>query len=582
MLIGLALVLPVTPLVGSPFARAATASGWLRVLGTPLAIGSTPTGTTTVTPVPGPVAEPTNRTPASANHFVVLIVVDADRPSYYRLTRVPHIQALMRHGVVYDRAWVGEMNSSTPDVHVTLGTGTLPRENGFLGFGWAAPQTRRQVDFRTLLADGEIDPVLRALPEPAVAARLHAFHPTERSIAASGHKDYAAVGLGGGAATYELYGRYTGNHFIPTSLPGHVPPPISRAQRAALTIRAPLPVGEEDHWAMQYAVDVALRVRPHLLMINVPEIDSWGHWYGPQNRAIFARLMKNVDRDVGMIEAAYRRLGILKQTDFILTADHAMMESHAAHNWHDAWLAAQSAHTAVARADGDGGGIWLKNPTRAKQAAEHLVAMRPLHVEAIFYRSKPGLSFDYVQASPMNWLVSPRVGIALQHLVDTTAGRNGPDVWMLYRENYTTVPRNVSGKWKGTHGGATWKVQHIPLVISGPGIRQGVHSQFPARSIDIAPTMEWILGLPPIHRDGVLLADALTAPARTEVDAQQAIAPALDQDVVALQEQSREDDSNVAHWPAPLTSPFRCHLPPPWAHLTVLTCAPPIAPPTNR
>ena len=83
----------------------------------------------------------------------------------------------------------------------------------------------------------------------------------------------------------------------------------------------------------------------------------------------------------------------------------------------------------------------------------------------------------------MRWLASPAVVTALTHLVDTTAGHNGPDVWALYRENFTVVYRNVRGQWKGTHGGPSWKAQHVPLILSGPGIKKAVVSHFAARAI---------------------------------------------------------------------------------------------------
>jgi arylsulfatase A-like enzyme len=144
--------------------------------------------------------------------------------------------------------------------------------------------------------------------------------------------------------------------------------------------------------------------------------------------------------------------------------------------------------------------------------------------------------------------------------VDTTAGIHGPDLWVLYRENYTVDSNNTSGKWKGTHGGATWKVQHIPLVIAGPGIRQGVHSQFPARSIDLAPTIERLLGLPYVKRDGVVLADALSKTLPGESGPQRAIAASLGADAAALQAQS-EADTRAGRWPSqpPI---YRCSAPP--------------------
>ena len=204
----------------------------------------------------------------------------------------------------------------------------------------------------------------------------------------------------------------------------------------------------------------------------------------------------------------------------------------------------------MVRGDEEGGSIWLKNPQQAKSVAERLVAMRPAHVEAIFYRSAPGNNYDFVQASPNSWLVKPAVGDALRYLVNTTAGVNGPDMYVLYRENYTVVARNVAGTWKGTHGGSTWYVQHVPLVISGPGIRRGVTSSFPARAIDIAPTMERLLGLPAIQRDGVILADAFSTPMTGELGPQKAAASSLSAYVSELQQQSLADVRGTpVKWP---------------------------------
>lgn len=541
-----------TPAAGSPAASAAatgtaTATAAPAPSATVLATG----GTATATAIPGsaPVEEQT-----PPRHYVVVLVIDAARPMYLNAPRLPHIDALIHNGVVYSRAYVGELESSTPGVHVTLGTGTLPRENGFLGFGWATPDTRKWVDFRTLLANGQIDPVLKSLPVPSIAARLHQFMPHAISVAASGHKDYAAVGLGGGVADYVLYGKYAGNHFMPTFL--HAPPPLSPAERASLTVKSPLPVGAEDRWAFKYATMVAAHVRPRLLMMNLPETDTWGHWDGPADHKVFAGLMQNIDRGLGEIEATYRRLGILQQTDFIITADHAMMESRPARNWHTIQQKIVSWGAPIARADGSAGGVWLQNPAQARMVAEKLAATQPAHVMAIFYRSGPGNDYQYLQASSMKWLVNPQVGAALQRLADTTAGIHGPDLWVLDREDYTFDSNNVSGKWKGTHGGATWKVQHIPLILSGPGILKGVRSQYPARSIDIAPTVERLLGLPYIKRDGVILADAFSAPLPGERGPEKALAGPLGAEVTALQAQSQADE-RVGAWPS--TAPvYRC------------------------
>ncbi len=527
------------------------------------------------TVVPVPVAEST-----PPRHYVVMIVIDASPASNVVMSGLPHIHALMQNGIVYDRAFVGQLESSTPGVHVTFGTGTLPRENGFLGFGWAAADTRKYVDFRTLLANRMIDPVLQNLPVPSIASRLHQFMPHAVSVAASGHKDYATVGLGGGWADYELYGKGVKNTFVPTFM--HAPPPLTPSEKQSLVVKTPLPPGAEDSWALRYAADVVTHVKPRLLMINLPEIDTYGHWDGPADKPLVHTLMLNIDRGIGMLESTYRRLGLLGRTDFIITADHAMMESLPARNFGLVGVAATAAGAKVVRADGAGGAIWLQDPAQAKVVAEHLSALHPAHVMAIFYRTRPGNDYTYLQASPMSWLVRPAEGAALQRLVNTTAGQNGPDLWVLYRENYTTLVTNTSGKWKGTHGGSTWKVQHVPLIMSGPDIKRGVHSQFPSRAIDIAPTIERMLGLPPIHRDGVILADAFTDAQPYELKPQRAIAPMLASDVEAMQEQSTWDDNNDHPWPRVPHHPANCTLAPDPTTQHAAVCKPKAAAPTNE
>lgn len=515
-------------------------------------------------------SKPVLEQPGPGN-YVVLLVIDGARQSYLSLASLPHIGPLVAGGVVYDQAWVGALEGITPAVHATLGTGTLPRQNGFLGFGWVQPQSREKVDFRTLLAHGKIDPVLRALPLPSVAARLQQIQPSAVTVAASGHKDYAVVGLGGGVAKYELYGKFAGKEFVPAYM--HAEPPVTRAERQHLTVKSPIPIGGEDTWAFQYTLNVVRAVKPRLLMLNLPEVDTWGHWYGPGDAPLFQKLLLGIDRGLAAIQSLYRQLGILDQTNFIITADHAMMESLPIHGWTDTVKhAALAERTAVARADGTTGAIWLEEPGKTKAVAERLVVMHPAHVSAVYFRSALDGGYRYVPASPASWLATPQVGTALQNLVDTTAGKHGPDMWAIFQENFTASPRNVAGTWKGTHGGATWEAQHIPLILSGPGIRQGVHSQFPARSVDVAPTLEALLGIPPIVRPGVVLADALISPSKDALAAQAQIEPGLISDVQALQAQSLADTLRLLERRRPPVIPPRFGAPPTGTTPNMATC----------
>jgi predicted AlkP superfamily pyrophosphatase or phosphodiesterase len=493
----------------------------------------------TLAPVAGRAARSEALAPPPS-HYVVFIVIDGGRPSYLKLGHLPHIAALMQRGVVYDRAWVGQLESSTPGVHITFGTGTLPKVNGVLGFQYIDPRTRAKIDIRNLVTNQALESALRRLPVPGVAARLHRCMPKAISIAASSSKGYAVVAMSAGAATYGIFGKYIHRLFVPSFL--HTPPPLTVQERKALTVRAPISSEEKDSWAFQYVLSVVRKVTPRLVMMNLPEFDIEGHWNGVHDTGTDTKLIENIDSWIGRLEDAYRARGILDQTDFIITADHGFTQSRPAPTTPTIEAASQRAHARIALISTAGGAISLVNPAQAPALARRLVAMKPSHVAAIFYRSQNRAHDHFVLASPKSWLLNAHVATALQHLVNTTAGPAGPDVWMLLREHYTSHAQNVAGTWKGTHGGATWQVQHVPLIISGPGIESGKVSRFPARAIDMVPTLERLLGLPSLPRTGVVLADALTNPSDSETQAQNALTDQLTSDVNALQAQSAADE----------------------------------------
>jgi hypothetical protein len=112
----------------------------------------------------------------------------------------------------------------------------------------------------------------------------------------------------------------------------------------------------------------------------------------------------------------------------------------------------------------------------------------------------------------------------MQYLLGTFAGPLAPDVSLAFEENTIT-------RWypdaHGEHGGATWGAQQVPLVIAGPGVRPNYHSPFPARLMDVAPTVLALLGIQSGQMDGVALSDALLLPTYAQQQAQDLIASPL-------------------------------------------------------
>jgi arylsulfatase A-like enzyme len=113
------------------------------------------------------------------------------------------------------------------------------------------------------------------------------------------------------------------------------------------------------------------------------------------------------------------------------------------------------------------------------------------------------------------------------------------DIVLLYDENTMTLtPSFAKINRKGDHGGATWGAQHIPLVIAGPGVKNGFTSTYPARLTDIAPTVEMALSIQPVRQDGVPLADAFTKPPQWAVKQENERGPNVLIDVRALENEA--------------------------------------------
>jgi hypothetical protein len=76
------------------------------------------------------------------------------------------------------------------------------------------------------------------------------------------------------------------------------------------------------------------------------------------------------------------------------------------------------------------------------------------------------------------------------------------------------------------------------LILSGPRIKKGIVSSYPARLIDIAPTVEALLETYPLQQDGVPLADAILNPPAGSPALQAARGVTMRADVEALQQEA--------------------------------------------
>jgi arylsulfatase A-like enzyme len=216
--------------------------------------------------------------------------------------------------------------------------------------------------------------------------------------------------------------------------------------------------------------------------------------------------MQAFDRDLGAIENAYRRAGVLKKTLFVITADHGMAPvTHFVPSTVLTNAVAKAGTSAPSIAYNQSAYVWLKDFAKAPLVAQNIMRGPHRGVKAVYYLTYVGHQQRYVLAGGAH--LGPGVEAANQYLLSTLFNGHQPTLVAFCRTDATFS--SASTHWKADHGGATWESQHIPLVFSGPGIRRGVVSSAPAQLEDVAPTILTVMGATPRGMQGHVLTDAL-------------------------------------------------------------------------
>lgn len=470
--------------------------------------------------------------------YLVLMVLDGARPDYLDLTKLPHLDALRARGTQFTRAFDGILEAETPAGHATIATGSRPDRSGILGFDWGSDNSRYSLFSPAKM--GALEQILQETHVPTIAGLYKAKHPKAKVVALSGHKYYAAAPLGGPDADAIMF--YQGDpkgRYVPVAIPGHVPPAGVLTAPGLIAPTIHLPVGAEDNLATRLALAAQKKMRPRLLLINYPEFD-WplGHVYGGiLDRSRVIADMKGFDTDLGEIEKAYRKSHILSKTMFVITADHGMMPitryvpSTVVTN-----AIAAAGTTAPDIASNSGDYIWLADGTKAQTVADTIMQARDPGIQSAYYLTSNNGKPAYEAAA----------GVALngaaestnQYLLGALLNGHEPSVVVFGKEGVSFSAS--TSHWKADHGGNSWQSQHIPLVISGPGIKRGVTRAAPAQLDDVAPTVLANMGVAPTGMEGHVLTDALKGAASKEKHARTAEIKKLRPMVASLLRYERE------------------------------------------
>ncbi|HEX6509494.1 MAG TPA: alkaline phosphatase family protein [Chloroflexota bacterium] len=507
------------------------------------ALGVTLTG---VERLIGTVPEAEARTlPAAAVHdrYLVIIVMDGFRADYATLAPMHHLQALMARGTAYDTAWVGHLESETPTGHATIATGAYPRKHSIIGFGWRDLTTSQFTWLPTsipAIKAGALTRVIEAGGVPTISDLIHSRNPKDLAISLSGEKYYAAATMGAGA-NYVLYGKDSRQEFRPVSIGPHVVPAGSGYQSVTGDSAFEL----QDQFAATLAIQLVRSLRPRALLVNLPGVDSAGHYYGGmRSPRDMTATIKGADLAVGRIVDQYRQLGLLDRTIVVVTADHGMAANRHIVPIHPMYraVAASVGSTLDEEFRVSMGSIWMRQPSQDRALAAAMVAKHFPGIEGALYKVASGSGWSFQPDASTAALLPHDVLQAYLRLADTEACVAGPEVILAFGEDTLGLTVKNRKRW-GAHGGFSWGVQHIPMIIAGPGVRHGT-SQFPAKLVDVAPTVERLIGLPiPPGVDGVTLADALSDATARERAAQTSVAPPRLADIRALRAHSAAQSS---------------------------------------
>jgi arylsulfatase A-like enzyme len=216
--------------------------------------------------------------------------------------------------------------------------------------------------------------------------------------------------------------------------------------------------------------------------------------------------MRQFDRDLGTIEEQYRKAVILNRTLFVITADHGMAPiTHFIPYTTIRTAISQAGTTPTSIAYNHSAYIWLHDPRKAGAVAQNLARTCDPGISSVYYLAGLGRHEGYRRAAGSS--VPSAVDAANQYLLQTLLNGYEPQVVLFCRTDATTSSNSTH--WRADHGGPVWQSQHIPLILSGPGIRRGVVTSRPAQLGDVAPTLLADLGVSPRGMEGRILTDAL-------------------------------------------------------------------------
>ena len=241
----------------------------------------------------------------------------------------------------------------------------------------------------------------------------------------------------------------------------------SRFLRGADALVSEGAVGEDLADITDRAIAAVRDWAPHFLTVVYYAADTMGHLFGPEAELTLAAI-EYIDAMTARILDAYAAKNLLDETVIVVLADHGMLSTEHIESADFVERVGAFPHGRLALAP------------RALSDADYRALLNDPRVEDIYGRNELELLGAW----------GPRWGEHVIHLKDG----------LMFPHHRKLV---------GYHGAWSEIEKHMPLVLSGAGIRQGAPLAT-CETIDLVPTLSLLLGGdPPRQAEGRVLWEAL-------------------------------------------------------------------------
>jgi hypothetical protein len=461
---------------------------------------------------------------------LLFLLFDQMRPDYIEKFKLKNFKRLQAMGTNYKDAYVGHMASVTVVSHAVMTTGLLPSdlpwcENTFWDTeGKLGPVN--QLYSTTGLKLEQITKLLSTIPEEQFL--ISRFKKTTgKKVFSIGEKEYSPVIMGGPYSDAIIYAKKENGQCKPGGL--NVPAYIQKNDRYTLDCAShfgtensfyPLdgnrfyPGTDTKHlggdiWAADAAIDV-MNNEPDwgALFITFGAIDKFGHMLGETDTETFHSYqpplhLKDIaqiaDEQLGRLLDELKKKNLLESTLIVSTSDHGGQTNdfymgNPGNSENIFWIQRVAKMSPLRFNSNDTGlRFWLKEPTAENIQKSVNVLKEMQQVTEIFTIDRSAASPVY-KSIYQNFNGQPAAfrKWANEHdaeLANTCVNKNSADIVAALQDN--------AGFGRlGDHGGFQEKVQRIPMIVAGPGVKKEISSR-KMRLVDLAPFISEKFNLPP-------------------------------------------------------------------------------------